>query len=91
MHKRWYYSLQVMLMVSACASPASISRNEEFDFRLRQLEGVSLSHSFFIDTDRCFIDLLMCKSKNKDDKKCWGVHETCVINVYHMHEQLKKK
>lgn len=86
--------IKLVLMVSlltSCSHIENKNRDEEFDFRLRQQESLNLSHSFFIDTDRCFIDYLMCKQKEDKDKKCWGVHEQCVINVYRMHEQLKKK
>jgi hypothetical protein len=81
----------LVLVTMGCAHSKQSNRDEEFDFRLRQQESLNLSHSFFIDTDRCFIDYLMCKQKEDKDKKCWGVHERCVINVYRMHEQLKKK
>ena len=92
MFKRWFYSLQVTLVISACASPARIDKNEEFDFRLRQLESLNISYGFMIDTDRCFIDYFMCRNqKDANIKKCWGAHEACVINVYQTYEQLKKK
>jgi hypothetical protein len=82
----------MLLVLTSCATTESVSpKNEEVEYRLKQLESLVMSHGFFIDTDRCFIDYLMCKNQNKEDKKCWGVHEQCVINVYRTYERLKKK
>ena len=89
--------LCIMVLTSCVHQEPTTLNNQEFDdrveqldYRVKQLESMNLSHSFFIDTDRCFIDYLMCKTKD-NNKKCWGVHEQCVISVYHMYEQLKKK
>lgn len=82
----------ILALSTSCTTQSPLhKRIEDLQFQVSQLEALSVSHGFFIDTDRCFIDYLMCKEKNKDSKKCWGVHERCVINVYRVYEQLKKK
>jgi len=86
-----FIALTVFLVSCSTTKPNMGNRINELEFKVSQLEALSISHGFFIDTDRCFIDYLMCKEKNKDSKKCWGVHERCVINVYRVYEQLKKK
>jgi hypothetical protein len=87
-----YKHIVLVFALTSCATTQkTTSKDEEFDYRLKQLESLTLSHGFFIDIDRCFIDFLMCKNKNKEDKKCWGAHEQCVINIYHTYERLKKK
>jgi hypothetical protein len=87
-----YKQIVLALALTSCATTQKTSsKDEEFDYRLKQLESLTTSHGFFIDIDRCFIDYLMCKTKDSSNKKCWGVHEQCVINVYHTHERLKKK
>jgi hypothetical protein len=65
------------------------SRDEEFEARLKQLESQAVSASFFIGTDRCFIDYLMCRQK-KNKASCWPGHEKCVINEYYMFKKLNK-
>jgi len=78
-------------LLMSCTTPSKNTRDAEFDVRLQQVESLGASHSFFIDMDRCFIDYLMCKNNAKLDKKCWSIHEKCVINTYRTYKQLELK
>ena len=90
MYKRGFYCLQVMWLVSACVTPLK-NRDEEFDFRIRQVEHMLRGQGYMLDIDRCGIDYLFCKDKKIDHKKCWARLEICVKDQYNLNELLKKK